>query len=103
MTIRFEFSIAADHPALPGHFPGRAIVPGVLLLDHVLSGTAARFGRPVRTLQRVKFSSALLPCETATVEIEGEGTPLKFSVRTLRAGLPVVLASGSLRLAADLR
>ena len=30
-----KFRVAADHPALPGHFPGRPIVPGVVILDHV--------------------------------------------------------------------
>jgi 3-hydroxymyristoyl/3-hydroxydecanoyl-(acyl carrier protein) dehydratase len=28
--------IAVDHPALPGHFPGRPIAPAALLLDEVI-------------------------------------------------------------------
>ncbi len=31
------FRIPADHPALPGHFPGRPLVPGVLVLDAALA------------------------------------------------------------------
>lgn len=27
------FVIPQDHPSLPGHFPGRPIVPGVVVLD----------------------------------------------------------------------
>ncbi len=29
--------IPADHPALPGHFPGQPIVPGVVVLDSLLA------------------------------------------------------------------
>jgi 3-hydroxymyristoyl/3-hydroxydecanoyl-(acyl carrier protein) dehydratase len=36
-----DFTIPAEHPALPGHFPGRPVVPGALLLDHVLGRRAA--------------------------------------------------------------
>ncbi len=28
-------TIPADHPSLPGHFPGRPIVPAVVILDEV--------------------------------------------------------------------
>jgi acyl-coenzyme A synthetase/AMP-(fatty) acid ligase/3-hydroxymyristoyl/3-hydroxydecanoyl-(acyl carrier protein) dehydratase len=98
VTTRFEFVVAADHPALPGHFPGRPIVPGVLLLDRVLAGVQASFGRSVRTLQRVKFVSALLPDECATVLVEGDGdsASLRFGVQVVRDGASVTLASGVL-------
>lgn len=51
-----RFTIPADHPSLPGHFPGRPIVPGVVLLDEAFavlriepqSLAAVRFTHPVR-------------------------------------------------------
>ena len=32
MTPVGTFLIEAGHPSLPGHFPGRPIVPGVILM-----------------------------------------------------------------------
>ena len=40
-------NIPPDHPAFAGHFPGRPIVPGVLLLDHALLLAEQRMGRPL--------------------------------------------------------
>jgi acyl-coenzyme A synthetase/AMP-(fatty) acid ligase len=95
----FEFAVPNDHPALPGHFPGRAIVPGVLLLDHVLTHLGTTFGRPVVVLQQVKFALPLLPGETARVDVDVDGQRVRFSVTAWRDGVAVLLASGSVVLA----
>jgi len=95
----FQFAVPKDHPALPGHFPGRPIVPGVLLLDKVLTGMCAALGRPVELLQQVRFASALLPDETARVTFESDGQRVRFSVKALRDGVAVMLASGTVLLA----
>lgn len=35
--IAGRFIVPTGHPCLPGHFPGRPLVPAVLLLDEVLA------------------------------------------------------------------
>ena len=99
MTTAFEFAVPKNHPALPGHFPGRPIVPGVLLLDQVLTHVSAVMNRPVVLLQQVKFASALSPEETALVAFDSDGQRVTFSVKALRDGAAVTLASGSVLLA----
>lgn len=55
--------IATDHPALPGHFPGHPVVPGVVLLDAVTAALERRDARALRVtgFPVVKFLAPLLP------------------------------------------
>lgn len=66
-----DFVVAADHPCLPGHFPGRPLVPGVILLERAIEALEARHGalRGLR-LTQAKFVQPLLPGETAQVQLE---------------------------------
>ena len=87
-----QFVVPNDHPSLPGHFPGRPIVPGVVVLDRVLEAIEAATSSPLGTLRlpQVKFVQPLLPGETAEVLLEGASPRWRF--RVLRD--QVVIASG---------
>ena len=86
-----QFSIPHDHASLPGHFPGRPIVPGVVLLERVLEAIE-RTHAPLGALRmpQVKFMQPLLPGEPAKVVLEGEAPRWRF--RVLRDA--ALLASG---------
>lgn len=66
-----NFIVDHDHPALPGHFPGQPVVPGVVVLDHVLSAIEGEHGPlgPLR-MPQVKFVQPLLPGQSATIMLE---------------------------------
>lgn len=89
----FAFVIAADHPSLPGHFPGRPLVPGVVLLDRVLDAIDAAHAqsglappRGTLRLPQVKFLQPLLPDQAARVELQrSESEPTRWRFRVLRA------------------
>lgn len=84
-----KFSIPPDHPCLPGHFPGRPVVPGVVLLDRVLDALEAEAGplqAPLR-LPQVKFAKPLLPGEQAEVALEPLASAAgRWRFRVLRGG-----------------
>jgi len=66
-----EHSIPATHPSLPGHFPGNPVVPGVVLLEEIL--TAVRTWRPesrIRGLQAVKFLQPVAPDSRFSIALE---------------------------------
>lgn len=89
------FAIPHDHPCLPGHFPGRPVVPGVVVLEKVLAAIDGSHGPvpgPLR-LPRVKFVQPLLPGEQARIELDGEAPRWRF--RVLRG--EALLASGEVR------
>ena len=100
--IEFDFCVPAGHPSLPGHFPQHPIVPGVLLLDHVLSNLQRVTGRQVMALRQVKFLAALQPQESAHARCEAVSDnvsdTVSFRVTAARGGLAVTLATGQLAL-----
>lgn len=99
-----RFVIDADHPALPGHFPGHPVVPGVVVLDRVLAAIEAAHG-PLGALRlpQVKFVQPLLPGEEARIEIVPveidpvlvAAAPPRWRFRVLRG--ETVIASGDVQ------
>lgn len=102
-----RFTIPHDHPCLPGHFPGRPIVPGVVVLDRVLAAIEAGHGAlGALRMPQVKFAQPLLPGEEARIELERiEPEPLldiappRWRFRVLRGD--ALLASGEVRAAGE--
>jgi 3-hydroxymyristoyl/3-hydroxydecanoyl-(acyl carrier protein) dehydratase len=95
MNLGARFSVAPEHPAFAGHFPGRPIVPGVVLLSEVLEAVLADAERaamvgPAPRLGVVKFLAPVGPGAVLDLLFEPTATSLRFEV-TL-AGRPV--ASG---------
>ncbi|AIO24740.1 acyl-CoA synthetase family protein [Burkholderia cepacia] len=94
-TPALGFTIPADHPALPGHFPGHPVVPGVVLLDHAIHALGTALNRPLHAwrLGAAKFLSPVAPGEPLDLAYDAAaGGAIRF---TLRAGARDV-ASGVL-------
>lgn len=90
--LRMEIRIAADHPGLAGHFPGRPIVPGVVLLDRVLQGIQQRHCCALRSMPVVKFLQPVLPEESVHIEvrISRTDTELRATFRGTRDAIAVL-------------
>lgn len=102
MQGEITLTFAADHPAFAGHFPGRPIVPGALLLDAVLHAVTQASQTPGESLASgpavhcqiasAKFLSPVLPGETLTMswsstdkgqtrfDIAGSGRPVATGI-----------------------
>lgn len=89
--------IAADHPAIAGHFPGDPLVPGVLILEEVFEALVETIG-PARLVgvRSVKFLAPVRPEETFEVRFHDEGDQ-RYAFTCSRDGQ--ILARGSLQLA----
>lgn len=64
-----QWIVPADHPVFAGHFPGRPILPGVVLLDMVLHvvADAVEIGLEACEIGAVKFLSPAKPGDTLEI------------------------------------
>ncbi len=86
--------IAATHPALPGHFPGHPIVPGVVLLDRIAAAIERSHGTRLAKIAAVKFLAPLKPEEDAELRVTRDGTRVSFRID--RGASPILRGEGEL-------
>ena len=88
-------NIPTGHPAFEGHFPGRPILPAVVLLAETLAAIESATGRPPQewTLANAKFLNPVSPGTPLSLSHEATASGgIRFEVRSL-AG---VVAHGTL-------
>lgn len=102
------FVVAQDHPAFAGHFPGRPILPGVVLLEAAVRNwlQAARSGASADDysggfacrINAAKFLSPVSPGETLTLRYS---TMASGSTHFEILGAHRKVAEGTLALSSD--
>jgi 3-hydroxymyristoyl/3-hydroxydecanoyl-(acyl carrier protein) dehydratase len=94
-------TIAAEHPALAGHFPGAPILPAVLLLDETMRAleqerapsaggwriSAAKFLKPVGPGETLSIERDCLPSGAISFRITSGGQPVAHGM-LLPGGAP---------------
>jgi len=70
MTFEIRRLIRADHPSLPGHFPGAPLVPGVVILDEVVAALGEwQQNSQLSSFRSVKFLAPLKPDQPFTISL----------------------------------
>lgn len=72
MPLSVSFTVANDHPSIPGHFPHKPVVPGVVLLELLVSAIKKELpGQPVLAgFPMLKFPHIVNPGETVNVDFQ---------------------------------
>ena len=93
-AVMVPIAIAADHAAFAGHFPGRPVLPAVVLLAEVLAHVARHTAVPAAswTVVNAKFLAPVGPGTQLVLHHRASDSGVRFEVR---AGTSVV-ASGAL-------
>ncbi len=69
MPFETTWTVALDHPAFAGHFPGAPILPGVVLLDTVLLWAETVTHSVAGQIGNAKFLSPVRPGEVLTLAL----------------------------------
>lgn len=96
-SYQTHFVIAADHPSLPGHFPGRPLVPGVLLLEQVADALRQWRGQRLARVREAKFLAPLAPTQRADLQLTAAGMQVRFEIRRAQTVLARGVIEGALR------
>lgn len=72
----FRVTLDTEHPVLKAHFPGRAVLPGAVMMDMVCR-LAQEPGKRLRiaSAKAVKFLSPLFPAECGSFTVNMERQP----------------------------
>lgn len=92
--------LAADHPSYAGHFPGKPILPGAVLLDEALHAIGRMTNRELAAcrIASVKFLSPVQPGDPVSVRYEAQDSgAIRFDI--LSNGRKI--ATGTVRAHAD--
>lgn len=101
-TFVVEVVLHPEHPIYAGHFPERAVVPGVCMLTVIRECLAGLLGRPVAfaAIKECKYVSALLPEKDLKIRLSLSLLPdnqLKGSVIRCDNGQTVIKLKADLR------
>lgn len=80
-TFQREICVPADHPSLPGHFPGAPLVPGVMLLEQVALALREWRGQRLVRVPEAKFVAPLLPAQHAAIALTETNGRVRFEIR----------------------
>lgn len=98
MNLEICRTIGADHPSLPGHFPGTPIVPGVVILDEILAVlNECCAGARLTGIPAVKFLAPLKPDQKFTIRLSAEHAGDEIAFSCTSAGR--VITEGRLQIA----
>lgn len=96
------FTIPHDHACFPGHFPGNPILPGVLLLERVMTYAESQNLFEKYALLNVKFLASVAPGESLNVTFsESSANNFTFAVHIASGDVEAqatLVCSGQLRI-----
>lgn len=93
-TVSERLRISAQHPSLPGHFPGHPVVPGVVLLDRVAAALERAGAGCFRRINAVKFMAPLLAEQEVALSASIDQARVRFRIE--RDGITILTGEGEL-------